>query len=137
MSEVKKQIEALPITSTYAIVNALEKLLFQFVLTEYDRELTCEVVEHFQAKLELHKFSDEMERFVDERKEKIDHIFKEYAQDPGRHLFLFQPESLLLFYLIETQGHFLYTHWEEKFPVGELEGLAVVWGMPYSYDSYE
>lgn len=134
VSEVRREIKSLPAATTFAIINGLEKLLYEFVTVEYDRELTFEVVEYLLELIdpEGSNILNELVSFTNNNQAKLNYIFETYRDEPTRHLFLFQPESLLIFDLLEFKRHLLYEHWTKKFPAGELEGLAVVWGKPYN-----
>jgi hypothetical protein len=47
-------------------------------------------------------------------------------------LFLFQPEALMIFQLLERDKFMLREEWVRHYPVKELEDLAVKWGTPYA-----
>lgn len=134
---IKEDLLSLPATTTYAMVAHLEALFFEFIAVEYDRELTREVVDHLSPLVsqgEKEKFPVVMKEFTAGHQGKLGRIFEIYRENQDRHLLLFQPECLLIFWLIETRRHNLYTLWEERFPVEELKNLAIVWGKPYGYD---
>lgn len=131
---VKHHLLSLPATTTYAMVAHLEGLFFEFIVLEYDRELIWEIVDHLSPLVDQkEKFPVVMGEFAAEHQETLSRLFEMYREHRDRQLLLFQPECLLLFWLIETRRHDLYSLWEERFPVGELEDLAVVWGRPYGY----
>jgi putative GTP pyrophosphokinase len=136
VSSVKKAIEELPTTTTFALIANLEAMLYEFVPVDYDKELTWKAVQHLTLLLdddEKARFRIVMKEFVSQHREKLRRIYEMYQDDHERHLFLFQPESLLIFKILETRRHDLYVHWSTRFPQDELEGLAIVWGKPYDY----
>jgi ppGpp synthetase/RelA/SpoT-type nucleotidyltranferase len=105
---VKEDILSLPATTTYAVVAHLEALFFEFIAVEYDRELTREVVDHLSLLVsqdEKEKFPVMMREFAAEHRERLGRLFEMYRENRDRHLLLFQPECLLIFWLIETRRH--------------------------------
>ncbi len=132
---VKHHLLSLPATTTYAMAAHLEALFFEFIAVKYDRELTREIVDHLSPLIDQKEsFPVVMREFAAKNQEKLGRLFEMYRENPDRHLLLFQPECLLIFWLIETRRHDLYTLWDGRFPAGELEDLATVWGRPYGYD---
>ncbi len=70
-----------------------------------------------------------LERFVDERKERLGHIFSQYADDRA-HVLLQRPEILLIFERMEHAPSRLREAWQQSyFPQSMLTSLASVWGV--------
>jgi len=46
--------------------------------------------------------------------------------------YLIQPEIFIIFFLIESNIFILLEHWEELFPIGDLEKISTWWGKPIS-----
>jgi hypothetical protein len=67
----------------------------------------------------------QLDAFVGQQNDKLEHIYKQYQHNYGNPL-LSQPESILLFYLIENYQQELRNEWNEL-PVRRLEHLEAIW----------
>ena len=75
---------------------------------------------------------EQFEQFCRQREERLLHIFDENRNVLTKPIFLFQPESLMLFQLLERDKFKLREEWVKHFPPRELEQMAVKWGTPYA-----
>ena len=77
---------------------------------------------------EITTFGTWLDAFVDKNKSKLATIFRNYSEDDRCSPLLFQPESLLIFELLEDKPFLLKDTWCKVFPFVYLEELASVWG---------
>jgi len=63
---------------------------------------------------------------VAENEAKLAHVFKD-EYDDFRHILLGQPESLLLFYLLEHDRPGLEKNWPSRVPANTLDGVNDAW----------
>jgi hypothetical protein len=92
---------------------------------------TIDAFDHLYGEGGLVRHQEKFKEFCRQKSEKLSHIFDAHKEVPNRPLFLFQPESLMIFHLLD-QGKFkLREEWVKHFPPRELEQLAIKWGTPY------
>lgn len=115
-----------------AVLGGLERMFLSMTAREYDRELSLLVLSALTPiydDQDAEGIEQGIRMFVDEHREKIDRIFREYADDI-RHPLLFQPETLLVFERLEADSFTLKDRWQSILPLALLEGIAGVWGTP-------
>lgn len=118
------------------IVRALKANYEQLTDQPFDRAVTAKTINALYPLLgdeEDQQFKTLIGDFVSEHREKLEDIYSRYAQDQSRCPFLFQPESLLVFWLLEKDPFRLKEAWMEALPLGFLEQLANVWGTTIDY----
>lgn len=126
--------QAMPRFNTYKVLRLLESQFYKFAATGYDKVLsitTIDAFDHLYGEGGLAKHKEKFEEFCQQKSEKLSHIFDAHKEVTNRPLFLFQPESLMIFYLLDQDKFKLREEWVKHFPPRELEQLAVKWGTPY------
>ncbi|MDI7276417.1 MAG: hypothetical protein QME94_10590, partial [Anaerolineae bacterium] len=138
---IKKAIDRLPGTEPLAVLNHLEHHYFRMIPGHHDRRLSLEVVTTLMPL--LRELSADPKAFVDEFVARNDsdlrriyHTYSE-AKDELRRIFLFQPESTLIFACLEFDRHRTFALWEERFPRDLLADMAAIWGIRAPYDYTE
>jgi len=131
-SLVNKEIMALPDAQPLKVLAILEKQFYKITARHYDRELSTQVIRSLLPlySKDLSWFESHFEDFYTREREKINRIHLLYIDTPTRGLFLFQPEALMIFDLLERDQFTLAVTWDRHFPERELERLAAVWGSP-------
>lgn len=110
--------------SEAAVLAVLEEHFLRFTAQHSDANLSRIVVAPLMALLPSN-LDHELATFVVEQHEKLKHIYKVY-QSNYRHPLLSQPESVLLFYLIENSQQELENEWNQL-PMSMLENLVAIW----------
>ena len=115
-----------------ALLDHLEEHFYRLTGREFDRQLSLEILHDLRPLLENEQgkpFLVEFDEFIGRHRDKIEGIFERYAED-DRNLLLFQPESLLVFDLLERDPFKLEEVWKRSLPMDLLEQLTTVWGRP-------
>jgi ppGpp synthetase/RelA/SpoT-type nucleotidyltranferase len=129
-SLVNKEIMQLTDAQPLRVLASLEKQFYKITARHYDKELSIDVIRGLLPlySMDVSQFDSHFEDFYRIRQEKINHILGLYAETPTRSLFLFQPEALMIFDLLEKDRFRLINAWVQHFPEIELERLANAWG---------
>jgi len=69
-----------------------------------------------------------LDDFVEHNREKLEEIFRDYAEDERCNPLLFQPETLLVFERLDKDPFRLKEVWARALPLELLESLAAIWG---------
>ena len=131
-SSVNQEIMQLPDSQPLRVLATLEKQFYKLTARHYDRELSVDVIRHLLPlySMELSKFDSHFEDFYNRERQKITRILQLYVETPSRSIFLYQPEALMIFDLLNQDPFSLNEVWVRCFPERELERLATVWGTP-------
>lgn len=126
--------QAMPGFNTFKVLGLLESQFYKFAATGYDKVLSVAAIEAFDhlygdGGLATHR--ELFEEFCKQKSEKLSCIFDAHKEVITRPVFLFQPESLMIFQLLDEDKFKLREEWIKHFPPNELEQLAVKWGTPY------
>lgn len=127
--------QAMPGFNTYKILGLLEAQFYKFAATGYDKVLsvtTIDAFDHLYGEGGLARHKEEFEAFCQQKAEKLSYIFDANREVTARPVFLFQPESLMIFQLLDQDKFKLRQEWVKHFPPRELEQLAIKWGTPYA-----
>lgn len=107
----------------------LEQHFFQFTARDYNRDLSTAVITPLLPLLgDLETAAARLADFVNRKREQFTHTFADYRDD-DRHPLLSQPESILLFYLIEADEMSLQRTWPDFLPETFLDNLKAVWAV--------
>lgn len=134
--EVRRARDAIVNQATYPIariIDTLEGEFVNFAAPSRDAELTRQIV---SVLLELfgpgaiETLPEDLSEWVQQHEEKLRRLYGRYADD-DRNPLLFQPEALLVFYLLDTGDRYrLELTWNESLPPSYLVSLATIWGDP-------
>jgi ppGpp synthetase/RelA/SpoT-type nucleotidyltranferase len=131
-SRINNEILRAPGAEGLLLLRALEREYFKYTAKTYNPEFSLEsitVLRTIDAR-SLAQLRQDLANFSQRNSAKLAHIFTDQASNQDRSVFLFQPESILIFECLERRPSALEEVWELNFPVKELERLAIVWGMP-------
>jgi ppGpp synthetase/RelA/SpoT-type nucleotidyltranferase len=132
---LRDAIQEMPGFDTYKILGLLEAQFYRFAATEYDKELSINTIDafnHLYGTGGLVEQREQFEEFCRQKAEKLSHIFDTHRRSVNRPLFLFQPESLMIFQLLDSDKFKLREEWVKHYPPRELDQLAIKWGTPYA-----
>jgi hypothetical protein len=125
----------MPEFEMFKTLRLLESQFYKFAAVEYERELSMSVIHAFNHLYGTGGFvaqSAEFEQFCQQEAEKLSYIFDMNRSSLSRPVFLFQPESLMIFQLLDRDKFKLREEWMKQYPSWELEQLAIKWGTPYA-----
>lgn len=130
-SRINDDVTNAPGAEPLSILRSLEHEYYQFTSNPYDLELSLDVIRLFREgdTRNPHQFATEISKFTADHREKLDHIFSDQATNQNRSMFLFQPESFLIFEALQRRPLSVEDIWEQQFPIQELRRLQVVWGV--------
>lgn len=131
--EVTRRVSQLTAAPGYHIeelINLAESILYQHSDCSYDRALSRYVLSEIGPTLpseEAPPYADTLRAFATENSEKLDSIYRRYADIDGTVL-IHQPESVIVFERIAHEPFLLREIWENQLPQDELEQLEAIWG---------
>jgi ppGpp synthetase/RelA/SpoT-type nucleotidyltranferase len=128
VAEVKREIQGHRDFAEASVLSALEALYVHFSLEPFDSELSIAVL---RAMLPISgpkaSLRERLETFVKTKRTKLVYVLGRY-EDPLDHVLLRQPESLLLFMLLDEQrGNEVANAWPEALPESVLEAVQALW----------
>lgn len=131
-SRINKEVADAPGAEQLNILRTLESQFFKHVSRPYDLEMSMETISVLRKidQRPVHLLAAELEKFEVKHRVRLSHIFLDQMTNEDRSVFLFQPESLLIFETLERAPLALEEVWEDNFPPKELEKLATLWGKP-------
>jgi hypothetical protein len=120
------------------LLRAAESLFHVFVAADYSQELSLEILTvavDTVGKDGLAGYADLLAEFVDQNVAKLSAAYAEYGpfSEQGRdgsYLLIGQPESIVLFELLNRRPRLLWHNWKKHFDDELLQPLADVWGAP-------
>jgi putative GTP pyrophosphokinase len=115
------------------LLGKLEPMFHRFSLRpSFDRELSLDVLEAissmFPTSQDQQQIVEEVIEFANQREDKLKELYDRYSNDDDASPMLFQPEAILIFFLIENQRGGLRNAWAQHYPLNFLEDLATAWG---------
>jgi len=128
-------LRSMPGFETFKALRLLEGEFYKFAAVDYNKELSMHVIEalnHLYGAGGFVEQHEQFEQFCRQKERRLLHIFDENRNVLTKPIFLFQPESLMLFQLLEHDKFKLREEWVKHFPPRELEQMAVKWGTPYA-----
>jgi ppGpp synthetase/RelA/SpoT-type nucleotidyltranferase len=133
-SALHKALHEMPEYNAYKVLRLLEARFYQFAAVAYDKDLSLHTIEafnHLYGDGGLAEQQDQFDQFCVKERQRLEHIFNLYKGTDHHPLFLFQPEALMIFQLINQDKFKLREEWIRLYPYEELEILALRWGDPY------
>lgn len=130
---ISADVASLPGAYAAGTMHVLEKHFYRFTDSEYDPELSQQVLEDLRTlfgSFEISKMPSIIDNFVEDNAAKLQSIFEQYKGIEDSPVFLSQPEVFLIFQRLETDPFVLQEVWSAYYPHEELERLAIVWGKP-------
>lgn len=132
VSGVRGTIMSQPGYQEAQLLDQLERHYYRLTAKTYDRALSLDVIEKLGDLLsaeDVRRFDNLMAAFVERNANKLDMIYRDYRDDDRSvTLFLFQPESLLIWERLEHDAFRLKDTWVRTLPLQLLEYLATIWG---------
>jgi ppGpp synthetase/RelA/SpoT-type nucleotidyltranferase len=118
-----------------SVLKLLEQHFIPLVMSEYDSELSIELLESLLKPFSdwtMPSLTEAVRHFVDKQSAKITRILSERSSDISLYPYLMQPEMLLIFFMIDRKEHDLASVWSDILPIEDLEKISVWWGRPVS-----
>jgi ppGpp synthetase/RelA/SpoT-type nucleotidyltranferase len=132
MAEIRTHLLHAPGADAARIIDLIEKDFLRLRGATFNEQLTVTIVQALLPAVgAVEDFLPRYGIFVDANEEKLAYVFSEYEHDL-RHLLLGQPESILIFYLMDHDRPALEERWPTQVPPKMLEALDGVWVPPES-----
>ncbi len=135
ISRVRQQIMTMPDYKDAQVFTRLERAFYRLThagRVDVDMELSIQVINYLMpvyADSTSDQIAIELEGFVGDRREKLEYIYMCYQNDHRiESLFIHQPESLMIFHLLERDSFALVERWQEAYDRVFLEQMALLWG---------
>jgi ppGpp synthetase/RelA/SpoT-type nucleotidyltranferase len=132
-TRINDDIQHLPGAEIYGILAALERQFFKLAAAEYNKELSLGVIEALMplyGPMPTEEQAEHFKDFYEQKAKKLNFIYREHQGDRDHSVFLFQPESIMIFDLLERDKYTLTEAWSHHFPIEELSKMATMWGSP-------
>jgi hypothetical protein len=135
MANLRQELLRGPGADVARMIDVFERDFLRLRGRQFNEPLTLEIVEALRPLVgQIEQFLRDYGRFVGENEPKLAHVFKE-EYDDFRHILLGQPESLLLFYLLDHDRPGLENRWPSRVPTTALDGIRDVWVPSCDYSS--
>jgi ppGpp synthetase/RelA/SpoT-type nucleotidyltranferase len=123
----------MPTVPEFQLLKSLERSYYKLTVRRSDPELSIEVI---HLLLPLYNLKPEtvaahLEEFFAQNEELLHRIYEAAEEVPDHSAFLFQPEALMIFDLLRKERLSVRESWEAKYPVRELERIALAFGMTF------
>lgn len=133
VARFQTQLREHPDFAEMQVLDPLDDLLIEFTDRRPDKALSAMVV---PSLVRLHGgtaadvIDDLVRPFVEEHRDQLDEIYKQYADDYRATPLLYQPEALLLFASLDRDPYQLREAWpSDQLPVDLLDDMAAIWGI--------
>lgn len=112
----------------YTLLRKLEGKIYKYALTDFDRDLSIKqmklILDFFTPK-DQRKIETEIESFIAENNQKIQHIFNDNRNRYADITFLTQPEIFVIFWGLSNSRFSITDNW--CFDEDELESIQNLW----------
>ena len=112
----------------YTLLRKLEGKIYKYALTDFDRDLSIkqmELILDFFTPEDQRKIETEIELFITENNQKIQHIFNDNRNRYADITFLTQPEIFVIFWGLSNSRFSITDNW--CFDEEELESIQNLW----------
>ena len=129
---VRKVVSELPDADEARLLALLEVEFFKLTSRSFDAALSLQILSVLKSQFDATgstAFAKRLTDFVAAEKDKLQEIYRIYADDDRASALLFQPEAIAIFCLLEADQYKLKELWEQSLPITMLDELATVWGV--------
>ena len=123
----------MPTVPEFQLLKSLERSYYKLTVRRSDPELSLDVI-HLLLPLYNEKpevVAAHLEEFFTQNEELLHQIYERAEEVPDHSVFLFQPEALMIFDLLKKERLSVRESWVAKYPVRELERIALALGMTF------
>jgi putative GTP pyrophosphokinase len=130
------QIEReMPSVAELSVLKSLERHYFKLTVRRSDPQLSLDVIRLLAPLYEQKtpaQIIEHLNDFFTKHEDVLQDVYGKAEEMPDRSIFLFQPEALMIYDLLETDSLAVREAWSGHFPDRELERMANVFG--FSFD---
>lgn len=131
--KIKESIIKQNIINEYSVLLIVEKPFINLIASEYDKDFSSFNINNFISILNfdnLNDFKMDFNLFCKNNHEKIEKILLINEDKIQSNPFFFQPEILLIFYLIDCNKFELIDLWKKFYNLNDLDDISIIWGKP-------
>ncbi len=123
----------MPAVMELGLLKSLERHYYKLTVRRGDPALSLDVIRLLSPLYASTpaKIVEHLDAFFAEREQVLIDVYEKAAEMPDRSAFLFQPEALMLYDLLETDHITVREAWNDHYPDRELERLANVFGISF------
>jgi len=123
----------IPMVPEITVLKALERNHYKLTVRRGDSQLSLEVIRLLMPiyHLETSKIVSRLDDFFLAHSGVLQHVYAQAETAPDRSAFLFQPEALMIYDLLEADPLVVRRAWNERYPEKELERVANAFGMSF------
>lgn len=121
----------LPANPEIVLLKALERHYFRLTTRRGDPEMSLPVIKLLAPlyELEPQQVVAHLDEFLESRSGVLHHVYDHVADSQDLGAFIFQPEALMIYDLLESDQATLKEMWTTQFPERELERIAIAFGI--------
>jgi ppGpp synthetase/RelA/SpoT-type nucleotidyltranferase len=125
--------QEMPTFPEYRVLKALEKNYYKLTVRRSDPELSLEVIRLLLPlyKSESSEVAAHLDKFFTENQDVLHDVYSKAEDLSKQSAFLFQPEALMIFDLLQTERLTVRDAWTPVFPFEELERIANTFGISF------
>jgi ppGpp synthetase/RelA/SpoT-type nucleotidyltranferase len=123
----------IPLMPELNILKALERNHYKLTVRRGDSELSLDVIRLLLPlyQRQLSEIIARLDDFFATHTETLQHVYEQAEAIPDRSAFLFQPEVLMIYDLLESDPLVIRRAWNERYPEKELERVANAFGISF------
>jgi ppGpp synthetase/RelA/SpoT-type nucleotidyltranferase len=129
----QQQLKDHPDSKEMKVLEPLDDLLVEFTSRRPDKALSAMIVPTLVRLYDKEPetvIADVVRLFVEEHREQLESIYRQYEDDTRASPLLYQPEALLIFATLSDDPYRLREAWPtDRLPVDVLESMANIWGL--------
>lgn len=123
----------IPVLPEVQILKTLDRNHYKVTARRGDSELSLDVIRLLMPlyQLETAEIVSHLDDFFTVRADVLQHVYEQAEGIPDRSAFLFQPEILMIYDLLESDSLATRRTWNERYPEWELERIANAFGISF------
>lgn len=125
--------QEIPLVPQLKILKALERHHYKLTTRRGDPELSLDLIRLLIPlyKSETGQIIARLDEFYSAHADVLRHVYELAEGIPDRSAFLFQPEALMIYDLLEADSLMVRRVWNERYPEKELERIANAFGISF------
>jgi GTP pyrophosphokinase len=123
----------IPVVPELRILKALERHFYKLTTRRGDAELSLDVIRLLVPLYdrEAAQIISHLDEFYAAHEDVLQNVYEQAKGTPDRSAFLFQPEALMIYDLLEADSLSIRGVWNERYPEKELERIANAFGISF------
>jgi putative GTP pyrophosphokinase len=125
--------QEMPSVPGLEMLKALDRHFYKVTTRRGDPETSLDIIRLLTPLygMNTEEIIAHLDEFYATHEEVLQHVYRQAEDTPDRSAFLFQPEALMIYDLLETDQLRLRRVWNERYPEKELERIANAFGISF------